>query len=121
MDKGDSKNSTGSLAVEALKHINALEAEERLREESKKKHKLNSKKIAKQEKEKFEKSLKGMTKEQKIAANKARVAKYHPEPDIKDFTPSYKRVLQKSKFKKTLKNIYMRIVSVPMGGMNKNK
>lgn len=44
MEKGDSKNSTGSLAVESLRHINALEAEERLREESKKKLKLSSKK-----------------------------------------------------------------------------
>lgn len=71
------------------------------------------------ERQEFEKSLKGMTKEEKIAANKARVAKYHPEPDLSNISPAYRRVLSKLEFEKGLKKIWKSFVSVPMGGMKK--
>lgn len=71
------------------------------------------------ERQEFEKSLEGMTKEEKIAANKARVAKYHPEPDLSNISPAYRRVLSKLEFEKGLKKIWKSFVSVPMGGMKK--
>lgn len=71
------------------------------------------------ERQEFEKSLEGMTMEEKIAANKARVAKYHPEPDLSNISPAYRRALSKLEFEKGLKKIWKSIVSVPMGGMKK--
>lgn len=68
----------------------------------------------------FQKSLEGLTPEEKIAANKARVAKYHSEPDLSYISPAYRRAVSKIEFKKGLKKIWKSIVSVPMGGMNKN-
>ena len=47
---------------------------------TRKKKKETTKQKARREAQEFEKSLKGMTKEEIIAVNKARVAKYHPEP-----------------------------------------
>lgn len=68
---------------------------------------------------------KGMTKEEKIAANKARVAKYHPEPDFSNISPSSRIAKERQKIKhekdmlEKAKKIWHSIVSVPMGGMNK--
>ena len=74
---------------------------------------------AMRERQEFEKSLEGMTKEEKIAANKARVAKFHPEPDLSTFTPTYRREKIKMEFEKGIKKIWKSIVSVPMGGIKK--
>lgn len=66
---------------------------------------------------------KGLTKQQLIAINKARVAKYHPEPDISTFSPQYKKALfklkQEKEMKEKTKNQWVSIVSIPMGGLNK--
>lgn len=59
-----------------------------------------------------------MTNEEKIAANKVRVAESHPEPDMSSLSPAYRHALSKIEFEKD-KKIYMSNVSVPMGGMNK--
>lgn len=68
---------------------------------------------------------KGLTKEEKIALNKARVAKYHPEPDFSSLSPSPKIAKERQKIKhekdmlERAKKIWHSIVSVPMGGINK--
>ena len=66
-----------------------------------------------------------MTKEEKIAANKARVAKYHPEPDVntssKTIYQSRKKIEFEKGMKEKAKKVWCSIVSVPMGGMNKKK
>lgn len=68
----------------------------------------------------FWESLKGMTQEEKIAANKARVAKFHPEPDMSRFSTVYRRELSKMKFEKEMeermKDKWGSIVSIPMKG-----
>ena len=88
-----------------------------------KKKKKKKKKQKKSSIEKQNESEKGLTKEQLIALNKARIAKFHPEPDFSNFSPQYKRALQKLKYEKEMKeknkNQWVSIVSVPMGGMNK--
>ena len=116
--KRNSKKSTGNIVNKALSRFMAL------REESMKINKvLSSNKAARLEKEKFQKSLQGMTKEEKIAANKARVAKYHPEPDCtRCSTTVYKnrkKIELEKKIKEKTKKLWYSIVSVPMGGMNK--
>lgn len=87
------------------------------------KKKETKKQREKREAREFEESLKGMTKEEIIAANKARVAKYHPEPDFSTISPKYARTLQKleheKKMKERAKKLWFSIVSVPMGGMKK--
>lgn len=84
---------------------------------------LSSNKSARLEKEKFQKSLQGMTKEKKIAANKARVAKYHPEPDLTTCSTTVyknrKKIEFEKKIKEKTKKLWYSIVSVPMGGMKK--
>ena len=64
-----------------------------------------------------------MTKEEKIAANKARVAKYHPEPDFTSCTTTVyknrKKIEFEKKIKEKTKKLWYSIVSVPMGGMKK--
>lgn len=66
---------------------------------------------------------KGMTKEEIIAANKARVAKYHPEPDLTTCSTTVYKNRRKIEFEKKMKERAMKlwysIVSVPMGGMKK--
>ena len=78
---------------------------------------------ARREAEEFQKSLQGMTKEEKIAANKARVAKYHPEPDFTSCTTTVYKNIKKIEFEKKIKEktkkLWYSIVSVPMGGMKK--
>ena len=87
------------------------------------KKKVKKKKQKKSSIEKQNESEKGLTKEQLIALNKARVAKFHPEPDFSTFSPQYKRNLQKLKYEKEMKektkNQWVSVVSVPMGCMNK--
>ena len=65
----------------------------------------------------------GLTKEEKIALNKARVAKFHPEPDFTTISPRLAKERQKIKHEKDMmeraKRIWHSIVSVPMGGINK--
>jgi len=68
-------------------------------------------------------SSKGMTREEIIAANKARVAKYHPESDLSTISPQYKKALSKLEHEKSMKEkakkLWYSIVSVPMGGLKK--
>ena len=88
-----------------------------------KKKKETAKQKMRREAREFEASLRGMTKEEIIAANKARVAKLHPEPDFSTISPQYLRALQKLKHEKTMmekaKKLWFSVVSVPMGGRNK--
>ena len=64
-----------------------------------------------------------MTKEEKIAANKARVAKYHPEPDLnsccRTIYQSRKKIEHEKEMRERTKGHWVSIVSIPMGGMNK--
>lgn len=70
---------------------------------NKKKEKKETKKQRERREEReFQNSLKGMTKEEIIAANKARVAKYHPEPDMSHFSTVYRRALSKLKHEKEM-------------------
>lgn len=84
------------------------------------KKKESKKQIKRREEREFWKSLKGMTQEEKIAANKARVAKFHPEPDMSRFSTVYRRELSKIKFEKEMeermKDKWVSIVSIPMKG-----
>ena len=86
----------------------------------KKKKKETRKQRERREEREFQESLKGLTTEEKIAANKARVAKYHPKPDFSTFNPSYRRALSKMKFQKEMKErakkLWYSIVSIPMKG-----
>lgn len=88
-----------------------------------KKKKNTMKQEKKSERQEFEESLKGMTKEEIIAANKARVAKYHPEPDLstcpKLIYQARKKIEFEKKMKERAKKIWLSIVSVPMGGLKK--
>jgi len=108
-----------SVIRDVIRHLNALQAEDRQRAKEKKAQKKKEKQEKKRESAKFEASLKKMTKEEKIAANKERVSKCHPEPDMSSISPAYRRALSKIEFEKSKKKIYMSVVSVPMGGMNK--
>ncbi len=117
-DKNNDNNSPVSLAAKALSHIKAMKEKRKRINES-----LSSNKSSRREMEKFHNSLKGMTTEEKIAANKARVAKYHPEPDFstpsKTLNQSRKKIEFEKKMKEKTKKLWYSIVSVPMGGMNK--
>ena len=114
------KNSTGSLLAKPLSHFFALKEERKKINET-----ISANKSARLEAEDFQKSLQGMTKEEKIAANKARVAKYHPEPDFSNISPSPQIAKERQKIKherdmlEKAKKIWHSIVSVPMGGTNK--
>lgn len=65
----------------------------------------------------------GMTREEMIAANKARIAKFHPEPDLSSISPQYKKVLSKLEHEKSMKErakkLWYSVVSIPMGGIKK--
>lgn len=118
VDKKNANNSKGSIATKTSKLIVALKEEKERINKTLKKNKLAS-----YEAEKFQNSLQGMTKEEKIAANKARVAKYHPEPDLstcsKTIVQSRKKIEFEKKMKEKGKKLWYSIVSVPMGGMKK--
>ena len=117
--KDKENKSTGNIVSKIVNHIKA----------SKKKKKMNVKlsgnKLAQREAQQFQNSLQGMTKEEKIAANKARVAKYHPEPDFSNVSPSPQIAKERRKINhernmlERAKKIWHSIVSVPMGGINK--
>jgi hypothetical protein len=66
---------------------------------------------------------KKLTKEEIIALNKAKVAKFHPAPDFSSVSPKISKERMKIKHEKKMlekaKKIWHSIVSVPMGGMNK--
>lgn len=66
------------------------------------KKKETEKQRKRREEREFQNSLKGMTKEEIIAANKARVAKFHPEPDMSRFSTVYRRALSKLKHEKEM-------------------
>lgn len=92
-----------------------------IKTESKKKAKKHTKK-KKSSLEKYDDMVKGLTKEELIAINKARVAQYHPEPDLSYVSPSYMKALrqvQKENREREKKRPFVSIVSIPMGGMNK--
>ncbi len=88
------------------------------------KKKETRKQKARREVKEFEALLEGMSTEEKIAANKAKVAKYHPEPDFSTISPRYGRLLWKFKnekgMKEKAKKLWLSVVSVPMGGMKKS-
>lgn len=118
MDNKNSNNTSVSLAAKALSHIRAMKEERKRINKA-----LSANKLARSEANKFQHSLQGMTKEEKIAANKARVAKYHPEPDYstcsKAIVQSRKKIEFEKGMKERAKKLWCSIVSVPMGGMNK--
>ncbi len=66
------------------------------------KKKETEKQRKRREEREFQNSLKGMTKEEIIAASKARVAKFHPEPDMSRFSSVYWRALSKLKHEKEM-------------------
>ena len=87
------------------------------------KNKVRKKKYKATSIEKQHEIERGQTKEQLIAANKAKVAKYHPEPDFSKISTKMAKERQKIKHEKEMlektKNQWTSIVSIPMGGMNK--
>ncbi len=107
-----------SIKAKSDKDANTVSISEPAKKKAKKKKNRKKTSIEKQHE-----SEKGQTKEQLIAANRARVAKFHPEPDISTFTPQYKKALQKLKYEREMKEKnktqWVSVVSVPMGGMNK--
>ncbi len=118
MGNKNNKKSTGSIANKAISSFMALKEKSRKINIA-----LSSNKSARLEAKEFQKSLEGMTKEEKIAANKARVAKYHPEPDFTTCSTTVyknrKKIEFEKKMKERTKNLWYSIVSVPMGGMKK--
>lgn len=70
--------------------------------------------------EKQHESEKRFTKEQLIAANKAKVAKFHPSPDLTAINPKYAQELRKleeeKKMRERMKGKWVSIVSIPMKG-----
>ncbi len=87
---------------------------------AKKEKKESEKQKRRRELKEFEESMKGKTKEEIIAANKARVAKFHPEPDMTRYSTTYMKSLRKLEHEKSQRRIYVSIVSIPMGGLNKH-
>ncbi len=113
----DSSTITCNADREELSHPNTLNGD--ATQEAKKKKGKRKKQKAKRSLSEYDQSIRGMSKEEIIAANKARVAKYHPEPDFSHISPAYKQAISKIDFEKKKKRVYMSIVSVPMGGLNK--
>ena len=77
----------------------------------------------KKEKTSFEKEnerLKNKIKEELIAENKARVAKYHPEPDLNTCSTTFYKARRKNEHEKEMmekyKGHWVSIVSIPMKG-----
>ena len=113
------------IDAEALSRQNVIKhqesPEENKTKKSKKKEKAKQK--AKREAKEFEAKLSRMTPEQRIAANKERIAKFHPEPDFSRMSPRYVKELKKLDHEKSMKEkakkIWLSIVSIPMGGLNK--
>lgn len=118
VNKKNGKKSKVSLVARPLSHFFALKEERRKMNET-----ISANKSARLEAEQFQKSLQGMTKEEKIAANKARVAKYHPEPDFTTCSTivykNKKKIEFEKKMKEKAKKLWCSVVSVPMGGMKK--
>ena len=117
--KDKENKSTGSIVSKIVNHIKASKEKKKINV------RLSGNKLAQREAKEFQNSLQGMTKEEKIAANKARVAKYHPEPDFSNISPSPQIAKERQKIKherdmlEKAKKIWHSIVSVPMGGTNK--
>lgn len=63
--------------------------------------------------------VKSKTKEELIAINKAKVAQYHPSPDLSTISPSLLKARKKVEKEKEKNRQYVSIISIPMGGMNK--
>lgn len=63
---------------------------------------------------------KNKTREELIAENKARVAKYHPEPDLDTYSTSFYKARKKIEYEKEMREKYkghwVSIVSIPMKG-----
>ena len=69
--------------------------------------------------EKDSKWMEGLTKEEIIEANKARVAKFHPEPDLSHISSSFYKASKKIEYEKEMlektKGQWVSIISIPMG------
>ena len=117
--KDKENKSTGNIVSNIVNHIKASKEKKKIN------IRLSGNKLSRREADQFQNSLQGMTKEEKIAANKARVAKYHPEPDFSNISPSPQIAKERRKIKlernmmENAKKIWHSIVSVPMGGLNK--
>ena len=88
-----------------------------------KKNKTPKKKKKKTSYEVENERRKNKTREELIAENKARVAKFHPEPDYNTPSPALNKARKKIEFEKEMKEKnkgqWFSVVSVPMGGQNK--
>lgn len=118
-DKDKENKSTGNIVSKIVNHIKPSKEKKKINV------RLSGNKVAQREAKQFQNSLQGMTKEEKIAANKARVAKYHPEPDFSNVSPSpqiakeRRKIIHERNMVEKAKKIWHSIVSVPMGGINK--
>ena len=83
-----------------------------------KKDRTSKKKKKKTSFEKEDERRKNKTKEELIAENKARVAKFHPEPDLDTYPTAIYRARKKIEYEKEMKEWNKRhwvsIVSIPM-------
>ena len=85
-----------------------------------KKDRTSKKKKKKTSFEKEDERRKNKTKEELIAENKARVAKYHPEPDLNTCSTTFYKARRKNEHEKEMmekfKGHWVSIVSIPMKG-----
>ena len=115
------RNSLSVKSKESEEDSNAVSFCKATKEKAKKKEKKRKYKATSIEKQ--NESEKMFTKEQLIAANKAKVAMFHPEPDFSASSTIIAKERLKIKHEKEMlektKNQWTSIVSIPMGGMNK--
>jgi len=69
--------------------------------------------------EKDNKRMEGLTKEEIIEANKKRVSKFHPAPDLSHISSSFYKARKKIEYEKEMlektKGQWVSIISIPMG------
>ena len=118
MGRKNRNNSSGSISDKPLSRFLSLKEERKRMNRTLSAYKSEMKEAAQ-----FQKSLNGMTNDEKIAANKAKVAEKHPEPDFstcsKTIRQSRKKIEHEKEMRERTKGQWVSIVSIPMGGINK--
>lgn len=88
-----------------------------------KKNKTTKKKKKMTSLEEEDERRKNKTKEEIIAENRARIAKYHPKPDLdnicRSIYQSRKKIELEKEMREKTKGHRVSIISIPMGGLNK--
>ena len=108
-DKDKKNKSTGNIVSKIVNHIKASKEKKKIN------IRLSGNKLSRREADQFQNSLQGMTKEEKIAANKARVAKYHPEPDFSNISSSPQIAKERRRIKRRKAGRFSRSISLING------